>query len=64
MANILDNLGDLGGMGADALLTLLSTVIDAIGEGTEFTGQQIERLGELSQQLADKVAALRPGAGG
>lgn len=63
MANILDNLGGLGGMGKDALLTVLSSTIDAIGEGTEWTGEQIARLGELEEALGAKVASLRGGAG-
>lgn len=59
MANILDNLGNLGGMGADVIINVLAGAIDAIGEGTEFTGEQIDRLGELEGQLADKIRSIR-----
>jgi hypothetical protein len=59
MTDILGNLGSLGNLGADAMLTVLSTLIDAIGEGTEFTGEQIDKLGELEGKLAEKVASLK-----
>lgn len=62
MANVLDNLQNLGGMGADVIINVLAGAIDAIGQGTEFTGEQIDRLGELEGQLADKVRSLSPNA--
>lgn len=55
----LEQLAGLADMGGDALLTVLSGVVEALGQGTEFTGEQIDKLGELQQQLADKVASLR-----
>lgn len=59
MSDILGNLGGLAGMGKDALLTVLEEVINAVGEGTEWTGEQIDRLGELEEMLAAKVASLK-----
>jgi hypothetical protein len=59
MTDVLGNLGNLGGMGADAVLSALSAVINAVGEGTEWTGEQIAKLGELEEQLAAKVASMR-----
>jgi hypothetical protein len=56
--SILGGLGGLGEMGADVILKVLAGAIDAVGEGTEWTGDQVARLGELQQQLADKVQAL------
>lgn len=50
---------DLLDMGADAVLTVLSEIIESVGEGTEWSGEQIDRLGELQQTLAEKVRALR-----
>lgn len=50
---------DLLDMGGDALLTVLAEIIGGIGTGTEWTGEQIDRLGELEQQLADKLKELR-----
>lgn len=58
----LDTLTDLMGMGPDMMLQILATVIDGIGVGMEWSGDQVARLGELAQQLSDKVASL--GGGG
>lgn len=52
MANILDSLSNIGDMGVDAMLTLMEKIIDTLGQGTEFTGEQISRLGHLERQLA------------
>jgi hypothetical protein len=60
MSEILGRLGDLAGLGKDALIEVLSGVIDALGTGTELTGEQVARLGELQQKLADIIR----GAGG
>lgn len=60
-------LGDLTGLlsaGPDMMLQILAMVIDGIGTGTEWTGDQVARLGELQQQLADKIASLGGGGGG
>lgn len=59
MTNILGELGNLASMGPDALLTALSTVIDMVGEGTEWSGEQVTKLGELEEKLADKVRSLK-----
>lgn len=58
----LDSLTGLLGAGPDMMLQVLAMVIDGIGTGTEWTGDQVARLGELQQQLADKIASL--GGGG
>lgn len=50
---------DLLDMGADAMLTVFAELIDGIGTGTEWSGEQIDRLGELEQKLADKLRELR-----
>lgn len=55
MTDILGRLGDLAGLGKDALIQVLSGVIDALGQGTEFSGEQIAQLGELQQRLADII---------
>lgn len=57
----LSNLGELFSLGGDAVLEILAGVIDGIGTGTEFTGEQVDRLGELAQQLADKVREMKGG---
>lgn len=55
MSDIMGRLGDLAGLGKDALIEVLAGVIDALGQGTEFSGAQLERLGELQQRLADII---------
>jgi hypothetical protein len=57
----LTKVADLVDLGHDALLTVLAEIIDGIGTGTEWTGEQIDRLGELEGKLADKLRALRGG---
>ena len=58
LSNI-SNIGELLDMGGDALLTVLAGIIDGIGTGTEFTGEQLDQLGELAGKLADKVREMK-----
>ena len=64
MTDILGRLGDLAGLGKDALIQVLAGVIDALGTGTELTGEQVARLGELQQRLADIIRQAESGGGG
>jgi len=57
----LSNIKDLFSMGGDAVIELLAMIVDGLGTGTEFSGEQLDRLGELAQQLADKVRAMKGG---
>jgi len=59
VTNILGELGNLASQGPDMLLQGLSTLVDMIGEGTEWTGEQIDKLGELEQALAAKISSLK-----
>ena len=59
----LGDLTNLLGMGPDMILQVMATLVDAVGTGTEWTGEQIDRGGELAQQLADRIRALRGGGG-
>jgi len=63
MANILDSLGGIGNMGRDALIEVLAQIIDTLGKGTDWTGEQIEKLGELEQQFADLVRMAKAAKG-
>jgi hypothetical protein len=56
MVHILEGLGDTLGK---PLLSVLAQAIDGLGEGVEFTGEEIDKLGELAQELAAKVAEFR-----
>jgi hypothetical protein len=57
--NVLGNLENLLKMGPDALIQGLAGLIDGVGTGTEWTGEQVDRLGELEQQLADSIRRMR-----
>jgi hypothetical protein len=59
MANLLGDLQKLVGMGPDMLIQGLAGLIDGVGTGTEWTGEQVDRLGELEQRLADSIRQLR-----
>jgi predicted metal-dependent hydrolase len=61
--NLLSQLGNLADLGVDPLLTALAAIIDALGTGTEWTGDQLTRLGELEQQLADLARTARDANG-
>jgi hypothetical protein len=52
---ILEGLGDSVGR---ELLFVLAQAIDGLGEGVEFTGEELEKLGALAQALAAKVEAF------
>jgi hypothetical protein len=54
-----DLLGSLGDMSTDALLSAMAGILDALGRGTEFTGEQLDRLGELERQFADVLRSAR-----
>lgn len=61
MTDFLDRLRGLGSIGPELALELIATVIDGLGTGTEWSGEQLDRLGELTQQLADKVRGAQEG---
>jgi hypothetical protein len=59
MSDIIDRLRGLTSLGPELALELIATVIDGIGTGTEWSGEQLDQLGELAQQLADKVRGAK-----
>lgn len=59
MTDILGRLAGLAGTGPEIMLEVLATVIDGLGTGEEWSGEQLDRLGELTQQLADKVRGVK-----
>jgi hypothetical protein len=60
MVAIIQGLGDSVGK---ELLYILAQAIDGIGEGAEFTGEELEKLGELTQLLATKLEQASGRAG-
>jgi hypothetical protein len=59
MANVLGSVENLVKMGPDVVIQGLAGLIDGVGTGTEWTGEQVDKLGELEQQLADSIRQLR-----
>lgn len=59
MSDILDRIRGLASMGPELALELIATVIDGVGTAEEWTGEQLDQLGELTQQLADKVRGIK-----
>jgi len=59
MADLVENVENLVNMGPEMLMKGLAGIIDGVGTGTEWTGEQVDKLGELEQQLADNVRNLK-----
>lgn len=59
MSDIIGRLASLGTMGPEITLQIIGMVIDGIGTGEEWTGENLDALGELTQQLADKVRGIK-----
>lgn len=56
-----DDIAGLMSIGGDALIEVLAGIVDAVGHGTEFSGEQLDRMGELFQTGADRIRELRSG---
>lgn len=61
MTDILGKLASLGAMGPELMMQLMGMIIDGVGTGTEWTGENLDKLGELTQQLADKIRGVKEG---
>lgn len=59
MSDIIGRLASFGTLTPEIMLQMLGMVIDGIGTGTEWTGENLDQLGELEQQLADKVRGVK-----
>lgn len=59
MTDFIQRLTELGKIGPDLTLQLIGMVIDGIGTGEEWAGEELDRLGEMTQQLADKVRGIK-----
>jgi hypothetical protein len=49
----------MGTLGPEIVLQMLGMIIDAVGTGEEWAGENLDQLGELTQQLADKVRGIK-----
>jgi hypothetical protein len=59
MADLLGNVENIVNMGPEMVIQGLAGLIDGLGTGTEWTGEQVDKLGELEQELAENVRHLR-----
>jgi hypothetical protein len=59
VSDILGRLASLAGTGPEIILEVLATVIDGVGTIEEWSGEQLDQLGELTQTLADKVRGVK-----
>lgn len=57
--SILGRLANLGTLTPEIMIQLLGMMIDAVGTGEEWAGENLDQLGELTQQLADKVRGIK-----
>lgn len=59
MSDIIGRLASLGSLTPEIAFQILGTVLDGIGTGTEWSGEELDRLGELAQELADKIRGIK-----
>lgn len=58
MSDILGRLAGLGALTPEIMMQLLGMMIDAVGTGEEWTGANLAQLGQLTEQLADKIRGV------
>lgn len=63
VTDIINRLRGLTSIGPELAMELIATVIDGIGVGVEWSGEQLDSMGELAQQLADKVRGAKEAKG-
>lgn len=59
MSDIIGRLTSLGTLTPEIMLQMLGMVIDGLGTGEEWAGENLDQLGQLTQQLADKVRGIK-----
>lgn len=56
---ILSRFIELGKFTPEITLQMIGMVIDGTGTMTEWSGEELDRLGEMVQELADKVKGVK-----
>lgn len=56
---ILSRFMSLGAFTPEMTLQIIGLVIDGMGTMTEWSGEELDRLGEMVQELADKVKGVK-----
>jgi hypothetical protein len=59
VSDVLGRLASLGSLTPEIALQMLGMIIDGIGTGEEWAGENLDQLGELTQQLADKIRGIK-----
>lgn len=59
IGDIMGRLASIGSFTPEITLQLIGMVIDGTGTMTEWSGEELDRLGEMTQQLADKVRGTK-----
>lgn len=59
MTDFLSRFASLGTMTPEITLQIIGMVIDGIGTGEEWTGENLDQLGKLTSQLADKIRGIK-----
>lgn len=59
MSEIFGRLASLGALTPEIAMQLLGMMIDAVGTGEEWTGDNLAELGRLTEQLADKIRGVQ-----
>jgi hypothetical protein len=59
LSDIMGRLASLGTFTPELTLQLIGMVIDGMGTMTEWSGEELDRLGEMTQELADKVRGVK-----
>jgi hypothetical protein len=59
MGDMMGRLAALGAFTPEMTLQLIGMVIDGLGTSAEWSGEELDRLGEMTQQLADKVRGIQ-----
>lgn len=59
MSDILGRLAEFGKLSPEMALQLLGMIVDGIGTAEEWTGEELDRLGEMTQELADKIRGVK-----
>jgi hypothetical protein len=58
MGDMMGRLAALGSFTPEMTLQIIGMVIDGLGTSAEWSGEELDRLGEMTQQLADKVRGI------
>jgi hypothetical protein len=59
IGDMMGRLASLGAFTPEMTLQLIGMIIDGVGTSAEWSGEELDRLGEMTQELADKVRGIK-----